>query len=246
MLLRATDISARYGRIPILNGIDLQVAAGELVGVLGHNGMGKTTLLRTLMGFVPAQRGRILFEEVDITREPPYARARRGLGYVPQGREIFPGLSVRDNLRMGFAGRGAEERIDVILQTFPRLTPLLNRRGGALSGGEQQLLAIARCLAGQPKMILFDEPTEGIQPSIIEELVVVLRQLHHRQGLTILLVEQNLEFIAELAQRVLIIQKGTILRELPPAELRHADVLNEFVGVAAEAEESSSRAVRQG
>ena len=107
MLLHATDVSARYGRIPILNAIDLHVAAGELVGVLGHNGMGKTTLLRTLMGFVPAQRGRITFDEVDITREPPYARARRGLGYVPQGREIFPGLSVRDNLRMGFAGRGA-------------------------------------------------------------------------------------------------------------------------------------------
>ena len=246
MLLRATDLSARYGRIPVLNGIQLQVAAGEFVGVLGHNGMGKTTLLRTLMGFVPAYRGQITFDEADVTREPPYARARRGLGYVPQGREIFPGLSVRDNLRMGFAGRGVEERIDVILQTFPRLTPLLGRRGGALSGGEQQLLAIARCLAGQPKMILFDEPTEGIQPSIIEELVVVLRQLHASQGLTILLVEQNLEFIAELAQRVLLIQKGTILRELRPEELRHADVLNEFVGVAAEAEEPSSRPMRQG
>src|SRR4030095_4523884 len=132
MLLQATDLSARYGRIPILNGIQLQVAAGEFVGILGHNGMGKTTLLRTLMGFVPAQRGRIAFDGVDVTREPPYTRARRGLGYVPQGREIFPGLSVRDNLRMGFAGRGADERIDTILQTFPRLTTLLNRRGRAL------------------------------------------------------------------------------------------------------------------
>jgi branched-chain amino acid transport system ATP-binding protein len=245
MLLRATDLSARYGRIPILNGIDLQVAAGELVGVLGHNGMGKTTLLRTLMGFVPAQRGRVAFDEVDITREPPYTRARRGLGYVPQGREIFPGLSVRDNLRMGFAGRGAAERIDAILATFPRLLPLLDRRGGALSGGEQQLLAIARCLAGQPKLILFDEPTEGIQPSIIEELVGVLRQLHRSQGLTILLVEQNLEFIAELAQRVLIIQRGTILRELRPEDLRHADVLNEFVGVVPDADVSSDRAMGQ-
>ena len=235
MLLRAHGLSARYGRIPILNGIDLAVGAGEFVGVLGHNGMGKTTLLRTLMGFVPAQRGGIEFDAVDVTREPPYARARRGLGYVPQGREIFPGLSVRDNLRMGFAGRGAEERIDTILQTFPRLAPLLNRRGGAISGGEQQLLAIARCLAGRPRMILFDEPTEGIQPSIIEELVVVLRQLHQREGLTILLVEQNLEFIAELAGRVLLIQKGSILRELEPADLRHADVLTEFVGVGTDA-----------
>jgi len=233
MLLSVTDLHARYGRIPILNGIQLDVAAGEFVGVLGHNGMGKTTLLKTLMGFVPARRGRITFDGTDLTQAPPYARARRGLGYVPQGREIFPGLSVRDNLRMGFAGRGADERIDAILQTFPRLTPLLDRRGGALSGGEQQLLAIARCLAGNPKLILFDEPTEGIQPSIIEELVVVLRHLHQTQGLTILLVEQNLRFIAELSRRVLLIQKGMILRELQPGELRQADVLNEFVGVSA-------------
>jgi branched-chain amino acid transport system ATP-binding protein len=231
VVLSVTDLHARYGRIPILNGIGLEVAAGEFVGVLGHNGMGKTTLLRTLMGFVPAQRGRIVFDGADVTREPPYARARRGLGYVPQGREIFPGLSVRDNLRMGFVGRGVEERVDAILQTFPRLIPLLDRRGGALSGGEQQLLAIARCLAGNPTLILFDEPTEGIQPSIIEELVGVLQRLHQTQGLTIVLVEQNLEFIAELATRVLLIQKGAILRELQPGQLRQADVLSEFVGV---------------
>jgi branched-chain amino acid transport system ATP-binding protein len=230
-VLSVVDLHARYGRIPILTGMRLEVAAGEFVGVLGHNGMGKTTLLKTLMGFVPAQRGRIVLNDVDVTHEPPYARARRGLGYVPQGREIFPGLSVRDNLRMGFVGRGAEERVDAILETFPRLVPLLNRRGGALSGGEQQLLAIARCLAGNPKLILFDEPTEGIQPSIIEELVGLLRRLHQTQGLTLVLVEQNLEFIAELATRVLLIQKGAILRELQPGELRQADVLSEFVGV---------------
>src|SRR5256884_6002259 len=162
MFLHVTELSARYGRIPVLNGICLEVAAGEFVGVLGHNGMGKTTLLKTLMGFVPVQRGRILFDGADVTHEAAYVRARRGLGYVPQGREIFPGLSVRDNLRMGFAGRGVDERIDAILETFPRLTPLLNRRGGALSGGEPQLLAIARCPAGQPQMILFDRATGGI------------------------------------------------------------------------------------
>src|SRR5262249_1336526 len=146
MLLAVNDLSARYGRIPILTGIRQRRAAGELVGVLGHNGMGKAPLLPPLMASVPAELGRSASGEVDVTREPPYARARRGLGYVPQGREIFPGLSVRDNLRMGFAGRGAEERLDTIVGTFPRLAPLLNRRGGALSGGEQQLLAIARCL----------------------------------------------------------------------------------------------------
>lgn len=230
-MLSVADLHARYGRIPILNGIRLDVAAGEFVGVLGHNGMGKTTLLRTLMGFVPAQRGRIVFDGIDVTHEPAYVRARRGMGYVPQGREIFPGLSVRDNLRMGFVGRGAEEHIDELLETFPRLIPLLDRRGGALSGGEQQLLAIARCLAGHPRLVLFDEPTEGIQPSIVEDLLGILRRLHQTQALTIILVEQNLEFIAELAMRVLLIQKGAILRELNPQELRQADVLSEFVGV---------------
>jgi branched-chain amino acid transport system ATP-binding protein len=232
-MLGVSDLHARYGRIPILNGVRLDVAPGEFVGVLGHNGMGKTTLLRTLMGFVPAWRGRIVFDGTDITGEPPYARARRGIGYVPQGREIFPGLTVRDNLRMGFAGRRAAERIDDVLATFPRLVPLLNRRGGSLSGGEQQLLAIARCLAGRPRLILFDEPTEGVQPSIIDELVALLRRLHRNEGLSIVLVEQNLDFIAELSERVLLIQKGTILREIQPGELRRADVLTEFAGVPA-------------
>jgi branched-chain amino acid transport system ATP-binding protein len=234
MLLSVSDLHAQYGRIPILNGVRLDVAAGELVGVLGHNGMGKTTLLKTLMGFVPARRGRVVFGGTDVTHEPPYARARRGIGYVPQGRDIFPGLSVRDNLRMGFAGQGAPERLEGILETFPRLAPLLNRRGGALSGGEQQLLAIARCLAGNPKLVFLDEPTEGIQPSIVEDLLALLRRLHLTQGLTIVLVEQNLEFIAELSNRVLLIQKGTILRELQPGELLQADVLSEFVGVTAD------------
>ena len=148
MLLSAHDVSARYGRIPILNGIDLAVAAGELVGVLGHNGMGKTTLLRTLMGFVPAQRGRIEFDGVDVTREPPYTRARRGLGYVPQGREIFPRLTVEENLVMGLATRPRGSSIpDRIFELFPVLKAMLRRRGGDLSGGQQQQLAIGRALA---------------------------------------------------------------------------------------------------
>ena len=223
-MLGVTDLHARYGRIPILNGIRLEVAAGELVGVLGHNGMGKTTLLKTLMGFVPAQRGRITFDGADVTHEPPYARARRGLGYVPQGRDIFPGLSVRDNLRMGFAGRGAEERIDVILETFPRLTPLLERRGGALSGGEQQLLAIARCLAGRPKLILFDEPTEGIQPSIIEEIGRVIRRLAQERGLAILLCEQYYDFAKRLADTYAVMSRGEIVASGPGSEMDAKDV----------------------
>jgi branched-chain amino acid transport system ATP-binding protein len=230
-VLTVSRLNQSYGGSHILWDIDLTVKAGSRTCLMGRNGTGKTTLLKCVMGLVRSDSGTITFKQDGLRPLPAEARARLGIGYVPQGREIFPGLSVRDNLRMGFVGRGVEERVDAILQTFPRLTPLLDRRGGALSGGEQQLLAIARCLAGNPKLILFDEPTEGIQPSIIEELVGVLQRLHRTQALTIVLVEQNLEFIAELATRVLLIQKGAILRELQPAALRHADVLSEFVGV---------------
>jgi branched-chain amino acid transport system ATP-binding protein len=157
-----------------------------------------------------------------------------GIGYVPQGREIFPGLSVVDNLRMGCAARGGADRdvIAPILEDFPRLESLLDRTGGALSGGEQQLLAIARCLCGKPRLVLLDEPTEGIQPSIIDEIVETLQRLREKSGLTMILVEQNLDFIAALSQRVLIIQKGTITREARPSDLADPRLVGEFIGIA--------------
>ena len=168
MMLDVQGLRTGYGRIPILNGVGFAVNEGEFVGILGHNGMGKTTLLRALMGFLPANSGRVQFAGQDVTAFEPYRRARLGLGYVPQGREIFPGLSVYDNLRMGCSkqsGGSESETIGAVLQEFPRLRTLLDRLGGALSGGEQQLLAIARCLCGKPSLVLLDEPTEGIQPS---------------------------------------------------------------------------------
>jgi branched-chain amino acid transport system ATP-binding protein len=232
-MLKVAQLCAAYGRIPILNGISFSVAEGEFVGVLGHNGMGKTTLLKALMGFLPATSGSAHFANADITTAPPHRRARLGLGYVPQGREIFPGLSVYDNLRMGCAKEtGAEsEVIAPLLEDFPRLKPLLDRMGGALSGGEQQLLAIARCLCGKPRLVLLDEPTEGIQPSIIEEIVETLQRLRRKSGLTMILVEQNLDFIAALSQRVLIIQKGMITREARPDDLGDPGLVGEFIGV---------------
>ena len=205
MMLEVGDLAAGYGRIPILGGVSFSVAPGEFVGVLGHNGMGKTTLLRALMGYIPATAGRVMLEGADITRAEPYRRARSGMGYVPQGREIFPALSVRDNLRMGAIGRPKDEAgaIGSVLETFPRLKRLLDRPGGALSGGEQQLLAMARCLVGGPRLVLLDEPTEGIQPSIIDEIVDTLLSLRSKGSLTMILVEQNLDFIAALSERVL-------------------------------------------
>jgi branched-chain amino acid transport system ATP-binding protein len=233
-MLEVEGLRAGYGRIPILGGISFRAEEGRFIGILGHNGMGKTTLLKTVMGLLPATGGRISFNGNDITRASTAARARAGLGYVPQGRGIFPALTVRDNLRMGclLSPQGERQAIEAALAAFPRLAPLLDRPGGALSGGEQQLLALARCLCGGPKLILLDEPTEGIQPSIVEEMVETLRGLRQTHRVTMLLVEQDLHFIAALAERVLIIQKGVITREVSPEEVADPALVAEFVGMA--------------
>lgn len=233
-MLDVSGLHSGYGRIPILAGVTLHVARGEFVGILGHNGMGKTTLLRTLMGYLPATAGHVSLLGQDVTALSPTARARLGIGYVPQGREIFPALSVRDNLRMGcLMAKGDDGRvIEDILGDFPRLRAYLDRLGGALSGGEQQLLALARCLCGSPQLLLLDEPTEGIQPSIIEEIAETLQAVGKRRALTILLVEQNLGFISALSHRVLILQKGAITREISPEVARDRAMVDEFVGMA--------------
>ena len=235
MMLDVQGLRTGYGRIPILNGVSFSVNEGDFIGILGHNGMGKTRLLKALMGFLPATGGPVLFGGDDVTALEPYRRARLGLGYVPQGREIFPGLTVHDNLRMGCSKQASAVEQDIIagvLEQFPRLKTLLDRAGGALSGGEQQLLAIARCLCGNPRLVLLDEPTEGIQPSIIDEIVETLQRLRATSGLTMILVEQNLDFIAALSQRILIIQKGAITREVQPGDLADASLVGEFVGIA--------------
>jgi branched-chain amino acid transport system ATP-binding protein len=233
MMLDVQGLRTGYGRIPILNGIGFSVGEGEFIGILGHNGMGKTTLLKALMGFLPATDGRVQFDGHDMTAFEPYRRARLGLGYVPQGREIFPALTVFDNLRMGCCklGGGEQDTIETVLEQFPRLKPLHDRLGGTLSGGEQQLLAMARCLCGKPRLVLLDEPTEGIQPSIIDEIVETLQRLRASSGLTMILVEQNLDFIAALSQRILIIQKGTITREVQPGDLGDPSLVGEFIGI---------------
>jgi len=211
-LLSVRDLKSGYGDIPILDGITMSVFEGEYLGVLGHNGMGKSTFLRTLMGQLKTTSGKVEFAGVDITYLQPHSRSALGLGLVPQGREIFPNLSVAENLRMGMAGAQREDPriMKSVLDDFPRLRGLLDRRGGVLSGGEQQLLAMARCLCAQPKLMLLDEPTEGIQPSIIGEIIDTLRVLKKRFSLSVVIVEQNLEFITSLSDRVLHIKKGRI------------------------------------
>lgn len=231
-LLTAENLQSGYGRIPILFGISLSIAEGEFIGILGHNGMGKSTLLRTLMGHIVPTGGSIHLAGRDVTRASPAARSRAGIGYVPQGRQIFPALSVMDNLRVGAAHQSPKQAkaiIDQVIEDLPRLKPILSRAGGVLSGGEQQILALARCLCAHPKLILLDEPTEGIQPSIIEEMKDTLKALARSRNLSILLVEQNLEFISDLATRVLVIKRGQLSGEIDPTKLHDADLAGEFL-----------------
>jgi urea transport system ATP-binding protein len=225
-MLEVSGLRAGYGRIPILHGVGFRVAEGETVGVLGHNGMGKTTLIKALMGVVRPTAGRVAFRGADVTREPPYLRARRGMGYVPQGREIFPLLTVKENLETGFAPLKRRDRTvpDQVFELFPVLADMLARRGGDLSGGQQQQLAIARALVTRPRLLALDEPTEGIQPSIIKDIGRAVRHLKEAAGIAILLVEQYLDFARELADRVYVMDRGAIVHSGPAADLADASV----------------------
>ena len=241
-ILEVRDLHAGYGRVPILHGVDFSVGEGEIVGILGHNGMGKTTLLKTLMGLVRATAGRVDFDGADLTTLATHERAKLGIGYVPQGRGIFPQLTVYDNLRMGVASHDEDEpsAINDVLRDFPRLEELLDRPGGALSGGEQQILAIARCLISDPHLLLLDEPTEGIQPSIVDEIIDLLQRLRKERGISVVLVEQNLEFITVLSDRVLLLQKGQISGEVSGSHAADPALVDEFVGFGSGSVDSRS------
>ena len=211
-MLQLLGINQYYGGSHILRGIGFEAHVGEVTVVLGRNGVGKTTLLKSLMGVVPVKTGTVLLDGADITHATPYERVRRGIGYVPQGREIFARLTVEENLRMGLAslanGAGVPGEL---FELFPVLKQMINRRGGDLSGGQQQQLAIARALAARPKLLLLDEPTEGIQPSIIKDIGRVIRMLAKRQTMAIVLVEQYYDFAAELADQYLVMERGEIV-----------------------------------
>jgi branched-chain amino acid transport system ATP-binding protein len=229
--LQADGLVAGYGRIQILDRLTLTLSAGEVLGLIGHNGMGKTTLLRTLVGHLPAKAGTIRLAGRDVTREPTAVRMRRGLGYVPQGRQIFPDLTVLENLQMGEAARSGVSDIPAILERFSALKSLLGRPGRALSGGEQQLLALARCLLGRPKIILLDEPSEGIQPSVVDQVAEHLHELSSKQNLAVLLVEQDLQLVAQISRRVLVMRKGRFVREVAAGELSDRATFQDLLGI---------------
>ncbi len=211
-LLQVAGLHQHYGGSHILRGIDLSLRAGEVTVLLGRNGVGKTTLLKTLMGVVPSSQGHIRLDGHELTGLPSHARAKAGFGYVPQGREIFGRLSVLDNLRMGLAPCPAGTPLPPeLFELFPVLAQMQHRRGGDLSGGQQQQLAIARALAAGPKVLLLDEPTEGIQPSVIKDIGRVIRHLAAQGTMAIVLVEQFYDFAAELADRYLVLERGEVV-----------------------------------
>jgi len=211
-MLSVEGINQYYGGSHILRSVGFDAALGEVTVVLGRNGVGKTTLLKTLMGVVPVKTGSIKLSGSDITRDPPYERVRKGIGYVPQGREIFARLTVEENLAMGLAYKSGTTPIpSELFELFPVLKAMLNRRGGDLSGGQQQQLAIARALAAAPKLLILDEPTEGIQPSIIKDIARVIRMLAERKTMAIVLVEQYYDFAAELADQYIVMERGEIV-----------------------------------
>ncbi|NIF22280.1 urea ABC transporter ATP-binding subunit UrtE [Candidatus Pantoea multigeneris] len=214
-MLQVSELNQYYGGSHILRGLSFETRPGEITCLLGRNGVGKTTLLKCLMGLIPAKSGEIRWQEKLINQRKSHQRVQAGMAYVPQGREIFPRLTVEENLLLGrarFTGRAAKHVPEEIYQLFPVLQEMKLRRGGDLSGGQQQQLAIGRALACQPQLLILDEPTEGIQPSVIKEIGAVIRHLAQRGDMAILLVEQFYDFAAELADHYLVMSRGEIIQ----------------------------------
>ncbi len=224
-MLAVSNLNQYYGGSHILRNVSFDAPAGKVTALLGRNGVGKSTLLRTLMGLVPAKSGHVVFQQKDITNVKPYERVRVGMGYVPQGREIFPRLTVEENLQMGLATRPRGAHIpERIFDMFPVLRSMLRRRGGDLSGGQQQQLAIGRALAVGPRLLILDEPTEGIQPSIIKDIERAIRVLAESGEMAILLVEQYYDFARSLADQYLVMERGEIVARGAGADMDRDDV----------------------
>ncbi|HMN82436.1 MAG TPA: urea ABC transporter ATP-binding subunit UrtE [Burkholderiaceae bacterium] len=230
VVLDVRNLSQAYGGSRILRDVSLQARAGEITVVLGRNGVGKSTLLRTLMGLHPALSGTVVLDGRDISRESTHRRAEAGMGYVPQGREIFPRLSVEENLRMGFATGRLSAIPAEIYELFPVLAEMRHRQGGDLSGGQQQQLAIGRALCTRPKVLILDEPTEGIQPSVIKDIGRVVRSLADRGDLAVILVEQYYDFAEELADAYVVMERGEVIRHGRGDQMQ-ADGIRKLVSV---------------
>ena len=235
-MLRLQNINAYYGESHILRDVSFDIEAGQVACLMGRNGVGKTTTLKVLMGLLPARSGQVLLDGADVTKEPTDRRARKGLAYVPQGREIIPHLSVRENLQLGYWARpdfssaaAQQAAFEEVYRLFPKLTQILDRPGGVLSGGEQQQLAIGRAILSNPKVLLLDEPTEGIQPSVVDQIEDVIIGFKNSRRFAILLVEQGLHLAARLADAYVIMAKGSVVAAGKTNELSAEEVKRHLV-----------------
>ncbi|MEE4378456.1 MAG: urea ABC transporter ATP-binding subunit UrtE [Candidatus Competibacteraceae bacterium] len=229
-MLNVADYHVAYGRSEVLHGLEFQVAPGEIVAIMGRNGMGKTTLMKSLMGILPTAQGNATVNGIDVTGLKSYERVAQGLAYVPQGRMIFPAMTVQENIETGLTLSKAKTVPEDIYELFPVLQEMRHRRGGNLSGGQQQQLAIARALATNPKVLLLDEPTEGIQPSIIREMGRVLKRIRDERGLSLVVSEQVLSFALDVADRVLVLENGHLVHDAERATLDE-DKIASFLSV---------------
>jgi len=234
-MLRTEGICAGYGSTPVLVDLSLDISAGSRVAILGRNGVGKTTLLRAITGEIALTSGRIWADERELSRMPAHQRARRGVAYVPQGRDIFPRLTVLDNLRVaayGVRNKNFKDALNNVLDQFPILSEKAKLPGGGLSGGQQQILALGRALMTEPRILLLDEPSEGVQPSIVGDIAEHVRRINEEQSITVVLVEQNLEFATKVAEHAYLMDKGRIVRKLPAKDvLTDRDLQHEYLGV---------------
>lgn len=220
-MLNLNGVHAGYGSTPVLHGVSLSLSSGGIVAVLGRNGAGKTTLMRAISGTIPCTGGSLSFDEVDLGSLSAYKRARLGISHVRQGRDIFPKLTVAENLQVAASAtiKSRGNDFDEVFDQFPILAEKRKARGGSLSGGQQQILALARALMAKPRLLLLDEPSEGIQPSILDEIAATVEQINSQRGIAVLVVEQNLDFAARVARRGLMMDKGEIVEELDISEL---------------------------
>ena len=232
-LLELDDVTAAYDRTPILRDVDLAVGEGEIVGVMGKNGVGKSTLLKTVIGLLEPTSGTVTYAGEDVTAATADERARAGMGYIPQGRDVFPKLTVEQNIEMGTTinADSSARLYDEIYGYFPILEERSDQQAGTLSGGQQQMLAIARALVANPDLLLLDEPSEGIQPSIVDQISTDMRGINEDLGTTILFVEQNLGVIRELADRCYAMERGEIVDEVGPGTLADEDAIAEYLAV---------------
>ncbi|MCD7731258.1 MAG: ABC transporter ATP-binding protein [Oscillospiraceae bacterium] len=233
MMLEAKNVTAGYDKVMVINDISISIGEGEIVSIIGRNGVGKSTFMKTLMGLLKTSSGSIIFDGEDITAVKAHNRAKNGLGYVPQGHGIFPGLTVEENMRMGCMINSANEKynFDMVYTYFPRLAERKKQMAGSMSGGEQAMLSIGRVLVGNPKILLLDEPSEGVQPNVVSQMGDIVLKISKEIGLTVLMVEQHMGLIQQVTERSYVLDKGSIVASLTKEEVNDNNVIKQYLTV---------------